>query len=155
MKLTRDKSSELYDATCGIFEQGIPKNYYEVVLRGTLAYPYNVEELTWIKKSVFEKCEETDQFIHDLLVNMNETDLQIRYEKIQNIIDNFIDWYCDKYEMLPYDFALKVVTEPIEKSPKDNYKPVTIPFKLFITYNDNGKHYRVELEDSNEGSSNR
>lgn len=149
MKLTRDKMLEKIEQRKAVFEQRIPNNCYEVTIRGELSYPSYENEYTWITTAYFYKDKDVDDFIDDILsthkVTRNKEQLNLLYTELTNLINSFINNYCEKYNTLPYDYPLQIITEDRYNMEKETeYCPVTIPFKIFITYNDNGKIYRVE-----------
>lgn len=149
MKLTRDKISEKYEERKSVFDLRIPKGYYEVILTGELSYPLTEYESIWSTSMMLKKDKNTDKFINNLLNIMkpikNQTQLREQYNKLLDCLQEFEIQYCEKYELLPQEFSLYVVVE--DKSTMllhtDEYYPVTRPFNLYITYNDNGKHYSV------------
>lgn len=152
MKFTRDLDSEKYENTKSVFLERIPSGYYEVILRGELNYPVTEYDSSWITSSFFKKDKETDNFIKGLLALMDKRATSIdevltRYEEITKRINTFIDKYCDKYEKLPNEFQLEVITEDQFNMTKEtgSYSPITRPFELFVTYNDNNKIYKVTL----------
>lgn len=55
MRLTRDKVSEQYEQRKRVFEQRIPSNYYEIILRGELTYPITEYEGVWLTSIFFEE----------------------------------------------------------------------------------------------------
>lgn len=152
MKLTRDLDSERYENTKGVFLERIPNGYYEVILRGELNHPVTEFDGSWITSSFFKKDRDTDDFIKGILAVMSDklksaAQLGARYEEMTRRINTFIDKYCDKYEMLPYEFQLEIITEDEFNMVQEcgYYEPVTYPFELFVTYNDNGKIFTVTL----------
>ena len=150
MKLTRDKVSEKHEELKGVYEERIPNGYYEVILRGELNYPLTEYDTCWFTSMFFKKDSKIDKFLQDLLDNMVEVidgqELVNLYNKMNNIISQLEEYYCNKYEILPQEFTLYFVNEdkPTMYEQTGQYIPITRPFKLFITYNDNGKHFRVE-----------
>lgn len=149
MKLVRDKMLEKIEQRKGVFEQRIPNNCYEIIIRGELSYPLYENEYTWITTAYFYKDKDVDEFIDNILftykVTRNKEQLNLLYTELTNLINTFINNYCKKYNTLPYDYPLQIITEDRYNMEKETeYCPVTIPFKIFITYNDNGKIYKVE-----------
>ena len=149
MRLTRDKISEKYEQFKGVFEPRIPNGFYEIILRGELTYPLTEYESSWFTSMYMKKDKQTDVFIKDLLNTYKPTnnldDLISMYYKLQNVINSFEGQYCEKYCILPQEFTLYIVTEDkINMTASgQEYKPITRPFHLFITYNNKGKHFKV------------
>lgn len=152
MRLTRDKVSEQYEQRKRVFEQRIPSNYYEIILRGELTYPITEYEGVWLTSIFLKKDPDTDTFIENILniykpVNSIQ-DVQNQFIKLQELFLNFEELYCTKYNILPQEFSLFFVTEDRQTmiSECNYYEPITRPFHLFITYNDNGKLYSVDKD---------
>lgn len=148
MQLKRDKESEQYEAIKGVFEAKIPNGFYEIIIRGELTYPLLETENRWISTCYLKKCDLTDKFIEDILsIELDVYDQQRLnecYDKVNNLITDFINNYCYKYNKLPYDIPMFIVTEDRYNMEKyGTYYPITQPFKVFVTYNDNGIHYEV------------
>ncbi len=149
MKLTRDKISEKYEERKSVFDVRIPNGYYEIILRGELSYPLTEYESIWSTSMFIKKDKATDAFIQKLLDLMkpikNQNELREQFNKVKNTLLAFEEKYCSKYELLPQEFSLYLVEEdkPTMLEQYGVYSEVTRPFKLFITYNDNGKHYSV------------
>ena len=101
MQLKRDKESEQYEAIKGVFEAKIPNGFYEIIIRGELTYPLLETENRWISTCYLKKCDLTDKFIEDILsIELDVYDqerLNECYDKVNNLITDFINNYCYKH----------------------------------------------------------
>lgn len=134
MELVLSKDLELYENSLGVFDERIPENSYEIVLRGRNRQQL-VYEGEWTNKAYFKKDEDTDKFIEELLA-YKEKDLTIKGKVINAMIQEFVKAYCQKYELWEGDYKLEVLFEE-DGTIKD-------PFEIFITYYDGTKYYEVK-----------